>query len=109
MAGGFLSTLIAGFWGFWGRIENFHAGCYIANLRKNLALTVGRCVPPRTLVLEPKVGLTGGSESSSPSRVLTVLVVSPTAATGQPKGRPRVTGPLPRRTTEPCTATEAEG
>jgi hypothetical protein len=63
MAGGFLSTLIAGFWGFWGRIENFHAGRYIANLRKNLARMVGPCECPRTLVLEPKVGLSGGFES----------------------------------------------
>jgi len=35
------STLIAGFWGFWGSIENFHAGWHLANLRRNLALTVG--------------------------------------------------------------------
>jgi hypothetical protein len=82
------STLIAGFWGFCGRIENFHAVWSIANLRKNLARMVGQCVCPRTLVLEPKVGLTGGFESFPTSRVLTVLVAFLAAAPGQPKGWP---------------------
>lgn len=80
------STLIAGCWGFWGRIENFHAGWSIANLRKNLALRVGSCVFPRSLVLEPKVGLTFGFESFPVNRVPTVLVAFLAAAPGQPKG-----------------------
>lgn len=35
-----LSTLIAGFWAFWGIIENFHEGWYYPSLFKNLGLMI---------------------------------------------------------------------
>ncbi|MGO8735148.1 MAG: hypothetical protein ACLQVM_20415 [Terriglobia bacterium] len=27
-----ISTLVSGFWGFWGSIENFHEGWYFTSL-----------------------------------------------------------------------------
>ena len=41
-----LSTLIAGFWAFWGGIENFHEGWYFTSLWRNLALMVVQYLAP---------------------------------------------------------------
>jgi len=44
------STLIAGFWGFWGSIENFHEGWYFTSLWRNLVLMLGQYLSPMIIV-----------------------------------------------------------
>ena len=34
-----ISTLIAGFWAYWGSIETFHEGWYFHSIWKNVGLT----------------------------------------------------------------------
>ena len=45
-----ISTLVAGFWGFWGSIENFHEGWYFASLWRNLALMLVQYLGPMIVV-----------------------------------------------------------
>jgi hypothetical protein len=41
-----ISTLVAGFWGFWGSIENFHEGWYFTSLWRNLVLMLVQYLSP---------------------------------------------------------------
>ncbi len=43
------STLFAGFWGFWGAIENFHEGWYSTSLLQNLGLMLIQYLSPMLL------------------------------------------------------------
>jgi hypothetical protein len=45
-----ISTLVAGFWGFWGSIENFHEGWFSPGLWKNLALMFVQYLSPMIIV-----------------------------------------------------------
>lgn len=46
-----ISTLTAGFWAFWGSIENFHEGWYSTSPLKNLELLLVQYLSPMLLVL----------------------------------------------------------
>ncbi len=46
-----ISTVTAGFWAFWGSIENFHEGWYFASLLRNLALMLGQYLSPSLIVI----------------------------------------------------------
>ncbi len=46
-----ISTLAAGFWAFWGSIENFHEGWYFTSLLKNLELMLGQYLSPMLIVM----------------------------------------------------------
>ena len=59
-----ISTGIAGFWAFWGAIENFHEGWYLTSFWQNLALMFGQYLMPMLIfvlmgtlsVRWPKIG-----------------------------------------------------
>lgn len=46
-----ISTLTAGFWAFWGSIENFHEGWYFTSLTKDVELMLVQYLSPMLLVL----------------------------------------------------------
>jgi hypothetical protein len=46
-----ISTLVAGFWGFWGSIENFHEGWYSTSLWRNLVLMLVQYLGPMIIVV----------------------------------------------------------
>jgi len=46
-----ISILVAGFWGFWGSIENFHEGWYFTSLWKNLELMFGQYLIAMIIVM----------------------------------------------------------
>ena len=46
-----ISTLVAGFWGFWGSIENFHEGWYFTSLWRNLVLMLVQYLSPMLIVV----------------------------------------------------------
>jgi len=46
-----ISTLIAGFWAFWGSIENFHEGWYFTSLLKNIGLLLIQYLSPMLVVM----------------------------------------------------------
>ena len=41
-----LSTVLAGFWAFWGAIENFHEGWYYRSMWMNLAMMIAQYLLP---------------------------------------------------------------
>lgn len=45
-----LSALLAGFWAYWGAIENFHEGWYASSLARNVALAIAQYLSPMLLV-----------------------------------------------------------
>jgi hypothetical protein len=46
-----ISTLVAGFWGFWGSIENFHEGWFWPSLWRNLALMFVQYLSPMIIIV----------------------------------------------------------
>jgi hypothetical protein len=46
-----ISAVVAGFWAFWGSIENFHEGWYFTSLWKNFALMLGQYLSPMLIVM----------------------------------------------------------
>jgi hypothetical protein len=52
-----ISTLLAGLWGFWGIVENFHEGWYHGALGPNVAMLLGQYMSPMAIFLV--MGLVG--------------------------------------------------
>jgi hypothetical protein len=46
-----ISTLVGGFWAFWGSIENFHEGWYSTSLWQNLGLMFVQYLSPMLIVI----------------------------------------------------------
>lgn len=46
-----ISTLTAGFWAFWGSIENFHEGWYFTSVVKNVELLLVQYLSPMLIVM----------------------------------------------------------